>query len=289
MTPLGRTLFLTSWHFDWLVYLLIVGMMYHFLTGHVAKKYHLQKEPLTFWRKFSFYSGLFVIFLCNGTPILDLGMDYLFSAHMLSMALMYLILPPAIILGLPDWMYRKLFQFRLLKTVFSWFTHPIITILLFNLFFSIYHVPFIFNALSVNLPFHLAYHYFLVVLAFMMWWPIVCPIQEMDKMSELQKMAYIYANGVLLTPACALIIFGGTPIYTHFMDAPRVFHVFTVIYDQQFGGVIMKLIQEIIYGFALGYVFRNWVKKQRMQDEEEKNQEIKGYGYLEVSKKTRTI
>lgn len=289
MKSFDRALFMSMWHLDWFIYLFIIGLIYYFLIGPVAKKYSVDNRSFTWWRIFSFYSGLFVIFVANGTPVSDLGHTYLFSAHMFSMALMYLIMPPLIIVGIPEWIYRKVFAFRLLKKTILRFSHPLVAILLFNIFFSLYHVPSIFNEMSIDMTLHLTYHYVLIFLSFMMWWPILCPLPEMDKLSELQKMGYIFANGVLLTPACALIIFSKVPVYTYYIHAPRVFTIISPIADQQLGGILMKMIQEIVYGFALGYVFINWVKKQKKQDEDEKTNEIQGYGYLELSKTSKSI
>jgi putative membrane protein len=39
--------------------------------------------------------------------------------------------------------------------------------------------------------------------------------------------------------------------------------------DQQTGGVIMKIIQEIVYGTVIGYVFFRWARRER---EKEKNE-----------------
>ena len=51
---------------------------------------------------------------------------------------------------------------------------------------------------------------------FAMWWPIIAPIPELDRLSPLQKMTYLFADSILLTPACALIIFAGSLMYKSF-------------------------------------------------------------------------
>jgi putative membrane protein len=43
----------------------------------------------------------------------------------------------------------------------------------------------------------------------------------------------------------------------------------SVINDQQLGGVIMKIVQEIVYGIALAYTFFRWYRTERKQEEEE--------------------
>ncbi|MDQ1911515.1 cytochrome c oxidase assembly protein [Paenibacillus sp. GD4] len=36
--------------------------------------------------------------------------------------------------------------------------------------------------------------------------------------------------------------------------------------DQSFGGVIMKIVQEIVYGWALGYIFYRWYRRERKDE-----------------------
>ena len=39
-----------------------------------------------------------------------------------------------------------------------------------------------------------------------MWWPMLNPLPEYQTLSDIKKLGYMFANGILLTPACALII-----------------------------------------------------------------------------------
>ena len=89
------------------------------------------------------------------------------------------------------------------------------------------------------------------VTAFMMWFPVFCPLPELNRLNDLKKMAYIFGNGVLLTPACALIIFADSVIYDMYANVTVPFTHLSPLDDQQLGGVIMKIIQEIIYGATL--------------------------------------
>lgn len=114
---------------------------------------------------------------------------------------------------------------------------------------------------------HLLYHLVLFLSAFQMWFPVFAPIEEADSLSELQKMAYVFGNGILLTPACALIIFANQLLYTNYMNAAPPFEFFPMIDDQQLGGVIMKIIQEIVYGTCLAYIFFKWYRKERRTED----------------------
>jgi len=125
-----------------------------------------------------------------------------------------------------------------------------------------------------------AYRAVFLISAFMLWFPVFCPLPEYNRMSELKRMAYIFLNGVLLTPACALIIFAKAPMYAMYAAVPESLLLLPMLDDQQLGGVIMKIVQEIVYGIALGYTFFRWYRRERKRDEEE---DLGNDGYLQAA------
>ena len=157
--------------------------------------------------------------------------------------------------------------------------------------FSIYHIPIIHDYVMTHYTVHDIYYVVMLIMAFMMWWHVITPVKEWAKLTHVKKMAYIFANGVLLTPACALIIFTNAPLYAIYNDpevwvqamgycipgdtsfllaqfeGPQFFNMFTVIEDQQTGGIIMKLVQEVTYGVLLGFVFRDWFNREHKQED----------------------
>ncbi|OYD56116.1 hypothetical protein CGZ90_19260, partial [Fictibacillus aquaticus] len=138
-------------------------------------------------------------------------------------------------------------------------------VVLFNGLFSFYHFPFIFDYLMGNGSLKSLYHIILFITSIFMWVPLFPPIPSMDKLSGLQKTAYIFAMGVLLTPACALIIFSKKIIYSTYQHASVILYSsYNPVEDQQLGGVIMKVAQEIIYGTVLGSIFVQWFKKEKI-------------------------
>jgi putative membrane protein len=233
------------------------------------------------------------LYIGFGSPV-DILAHLMFSIHMLQMSIVFLIAPPFILKGLPATMVRPVIEAKGVKSVFPFLTHPLITLLVFNGLFSIYHLPLIFDTVMTNYTLHPIFHSALLIASFLMWWPIACPVPEYDKLSELKKVGYIFADGVLLTPACALIIFADTTVYGVYNDPqiwatalgyclpagvtisqlniPELLNFLPAQEDQQLGGVIMKVIQEIVYGTALFFIFSSWVRNDRKnakkQDEE---------------------
>jgi putative membrane protein len=274
-----------------MVITVIVALLYLAMIGPYRSRF-VDSEPVPIKKIASFLTGLFVFYMANGGPIELLG-HLMFSAHMTSMSLAYLVAPPLMLIGIQGWMIRPLFRIPGFKKVLTAITHPMITVIVFNIVFSFYHMPAIHDYVMTHFTIHALFYLVLAISAFMMWWPIVTPLPELYSMSELKKMAYIFANGVLITPACALIIFANTPIFATYSDpaawatamgycvptnaqvllqnfdgGPAFFSLLDAQEDQQLGGVIMKVLQEITYGAALAYVFFTWYGRERLDDNE---------------------
>ncbi len=245
---------------------MMAGTLIVILTAYVYKF----KEDGDFIKKFSFFfSALVVLYIAIGTPLHILGDYYLFSAHMLEQSLVYIGFPPLLLLGLPKRFIAPIIQLGLRMKVFKFIKYPLIPLFLFNVLFSFYHIPLLFNTIIANNVLHNLTHIILTLSAFAMWIPLIPIVKEVDTLSEIQKIGYIFAAGILLTPACALIIFTNQPFYTIYIDAPQLFAALPPLEDQKTGGIIMKVIQEIVYGTIIGYVFNKWARKERVNDIDE--------------------
>ncbi|MEK3992949.1 MULTISPECIES: cytochrome c oxidase assembly protein [Robertmurraya] len=253
---------LSELYFEWNIPLIIVCLAIAFLYEHKRKtmEFHLTKN-----QKISFHLGVSLLAVSLGSPLNSVG-HYLFSVHMFIQSIIYLAVPPLILFGLPKKEVGKLInKYKIVRKTIHIVTKPVLAILLFNVVFSFYHVPFIFdfimgNQLYINLSI-----LFLFFLSFIMWWPILPPVDSIEGMKPLYKIAYICGMGILLTPACALIIFSKDILYSSYMHMPRLFGIGTLD-DQQAGGALMKIIQEAIYGSVLAVIFFKWAKEQRNLD-----------------------
>lgn len=241
-----------------LVYILITGPLVKFIPG---------ATPVTGLRRFSFIMGLMFFYFAEGSPLKLLSHE-LFSIHMLQMSILYIVMPPLLLLGIPGWFVRPLLKIKVILSLLNFFTKPLIILFLFNGLLSVYHVPVVFDMIMENHLYHNIAHTILLITALCMWWSVVCPVEEMDTVKPLHKLGYIFANGVLLTPACALIMFAESTIYSMYSQVSP-FSMMAPLQDQQTGGVIMKITQEVVYITAIALVFSRWFRLQRAQDEKE--------------------
>ena len=59
--------------------------------------------------------------------------------HMLQMALMFFVVSPLLLIGIPVYLYRAVsFRIKPLKAVFSFLSRPLLTVFLFNGLLSLY-------------------------------------------------------------------------------------------------------------------------------------------------------
>ncbi len=254
------------WNPEVMLITLLLVILYFLVTGPLRSRF-ADAEPSTGKQKTIFVLAMVVLYAAAGSPINYLGHHYLFSMHMLQMALLFIALPPMIMLGIPGWLWAVIFRNRRVRAVLRFCTRPVVAALLFNSLLSFYHFPAILDYAAQNHNWMNAIHAVIFLAAFCMWWPIVSPLPVQEKPLEgLRKMAYLFLNGVLITPSCALIIFASEPLYQSYMNAPLLFPGHTAFEDQRLGGIIMKLVQEGVYSSVLAYIFFRWYKQEKQYD-----------------------
>lgn len=288
--------FRALWSPYFFISLALVLAGYFLITVKYRKKF-TNSEPLKMSQAIYFSIAILLLYIIKGSPI-DLMGHLMFYAHMIQMAILCLVIPQFIITGIPPWIWRSLQTNSAFKKVFNFMTKPVVALLLFNGIFSIYHIPLVFDIVKTSFWLHAAYTSLLFIMAIIFWWPIDNKLDDNQSLSGLKKVGYIFAGSALLLPACGLIIFADVPLYTSFSDpdawakslelcvpastlagltlsGPEMFSSISLLNDQQLGGIIMKIIQEIVYGVALAQIFFSWYRKdQEEQTEIEKQHSL---------------
>ena len=287
--PLSIFGFQALWS-PYLIGVIIFLTALYFLVTVSWRKDFKESEPLKRSEAIYFILAMVTLYIIKGSPI-DLLSHILFTMHMVQMAFLLLLVPIFLIKGIPWWVWKALLNIKLINKIFKIFTQPIIAIFIFVGMFSVYHLPSVFDTIKLDMTLHGIYTMLLFVSAVFMYWPLLNQVDGQHKMKNITKLAYIAGNAVLITPACALIIFANHPMYATYYDAsswlkamelcvpvdtlaelnltgPELFSNMTPVSDQQVGGVLMKIIQEIIFGVILYKVFTNWWKNERKNEKE---------------------
>ncbi len=287
---LGIFGFRALWSPYFLLVLVLFTVSYLYIVSKRRGSFE-DSQPITRSEGFLFIFVMFLIYAIKGSPI-DLLGHIMFYVHMIQMAVLYLVVPPLLIIAVPNWVWKRIIAIHWIGRIFYLFTKPILALVLFNVVFSFYHVPIVFDAVKENAFSHGGYTILLFILSMFMWWPLMNRIEDQYQLNGLKKVGYLFANGMLLTPACGLIIFADHPIYltysdpSHWMQAmslcvpsgtlqslsgltgPELFSHMPVDEDQQLGGVIMKIMQEIVFGVILARIFVEWFRKEQKDNDE---------------------
>ncbi|WP_067728250.1 cytochrome c oxidase assembly factor CtaG [Oceanobacillus damuensis] len=277
--------FRALWSPYYFVFLVGLAVLYYLITGPYRHRFGGEEKPAG-KQQFLFYVSLLLLYIVKGSPI-DLLTHITLTAHMVQMAIYLLVIPIFMLKGIPSWIWRKVVNAPVIKPVFHLLTKPLIALILFNAVFSLYHMPSVFDFAKSSMVAHTSISLILFLTAFIVWFPLISPIKELDEMQPLLKIGYIFANSVLITPACVLIIFSSDPLYAAYtqdgswiqalslcvpgdvlsgltttLSGPEMFTSMDVVEDQQLGGIIMKIMQEITYGIVLGSIFYKWFSKE---------------------------
>ena len=252
----------THWHAhpEALIGLALLQGGYMLGVGPLRERYNLADgvEPRQIA---TFTAGVLVIYVALLSPIHVLSDNFLFSVHMTQHVLLSLVAPPLLLLGTPDWLLRPLLRPNLVFRVVRLATHPIIAFALFNVAFSLFHVPALYNASVTYHWLHVIEHLIFIGTAVLMWWPIGSMMPELPRLNYPLQMMYLFALSIAQIIVFAIVTFSEKPIYEVYANAPRVLNISPLL-DQQIGALIMKVGGGSLFLALLIIVFFRWFKHE---------------------------
>ncbi|WP_153720538.1 cytochrome c oxidase assembly factor CtaG [Sporosarcina cascadiensis] len=296
--PLSIFGFRALWSPYFLIAIVLGVVIYYLITVKWRDRFE-GSEPVTKQHIIYFISSMVLLYIVKGSPM-DLIGHILFSVHMAQMAILLLMVAPLFIMGIPNWLWEKFLSVKAIRKVFMLLTKPVISLLLFTLMFSMYHYPMILDQVKLSLPLHTVFTVTLFISAIFLWWPVVNTVKGQPHLHGLKKIGYVILSALLITPACSLIIFVDVPVYETYssgeawlkamalcvpsstlaglsnlgMSGPELFTDMPTLYDQQLGGILMKVIQEIVYVVVIGRIFLSWSKYERENADEITRQDL---------------
>lgn len=257
-------------HWDAMAGLALLLGVYLYGVGPLRERHKLAEcaEPRQIA---TFCAGIVVIFFALASPLHILSEQFLFSMHMSQHVLLTLIAPPLLVLGTPDWLIRPLLRpnwsFRLARAL----THPVTAFATFNVVFSVWHIPALYNSSLHSEAVHAVEHIMMVGTAILMWWPLTSNLPELPRLDYPFQMGYIFILSIAQIIVFAIITFAEEPIYDFYVQAPRLWGLSPLL-DQQLGGIIMKVGSGIYFIVLLIIIFFKWFNQEeavRKLDSEE--------------------
>jgi putative membrane protein len=269
-TDLGLNFWLTQWNLAPSIIIgtaLVIGL-YLYAVGPLRRKYHLA-DAVKRIQIITFIVGTLIMFFALVSPLDALGDDYLFSAHMVQHLLLTIAGPPLMLLGTPGWLLSPVLRNRTVFLIARFLTFPLMAFLLYNVDFWLWHAPPLYNATLSNDNIHILEHVTFIIFAFINWWPIFSPVEELPRLSIGGQILYIFLNGMPTVALGAGLTFL-QPLYAPYIEQPVRVWGLSPATDQQLGGLIMWVPGNIVYIVIASILFIRWMQ---LQDEKQRERE----------------
>ncbi len=246
-----------DWHPSVVIGLALLGGLYVYLGGLAAPRR----------RVVAFGAALVVLGVALNGPLHNLSDGYLFSAHMVQHLALTLVFPPLLLYGTPAWVVRPLLGSAWVLRVAGRATRPLAAGALFSAPITLWHVPQFYEAALEHHPLHIAQHLVFMATAVIMWWPILSPVPVLPRASYPTQLIYLFALGLPMSLAGALITLSERVLYPFYAAAPRVWGL-TALADQQLGGLLMWVVGTIYLWVAASVVWFRWSAREETGDVE---------------------
>lgn len=237
----------------------LLGALYFWGIGPLRRRLGLG-PPATAWQIASFCAGLLVLLFALNGPMHDLSDYYLFSAHMVQHLLLTLLLPPLMIAGTPGWLFKPLLRHRPVRAVARVLTRPVVAAVLYSVTIAVWHLTPFYELMMRNHDVHIATHLMFIVVATILWWPVMSPVPELPRLPYGMGMLYLFLVGIPMQVVAALITLSDEVLYPWYSAAPRTWGL-TPLDDQQLGGLLMWVPGNLWMFLAIGVLFLKWSRE----------------------------
>ena len=246
-----------DWHPSVVIGLALLGGLYVYLGGLAAPRRRVT----------AFGASLVVLGVVLNGPLHNLSDGYLFSAHMVQHLALTLVFPPLLLYGTPAWVVRPLLGPAWVLRSARRATRPLAAGALFSAPITLWHVPQFYESALEHHPLHIVQHLVFIATAVIMWWPILSPVPELPRANYPTQLMYLFALGLPMSLAGALITLSERVLYPFYAAAPRVWGL-TPLADQQLGGLLMWVVGTIYLWVAASVVWFRWSAREESGDVE---------------------
>jgi cytochrome c oxidase assembly factor CtaG len=217
-----------------------------------------------------FAFGVVLMFLTLVGPLDFLGDDYLFSAHMLEHVLLAFLVPPILIMGLPEELARRATRPRSIAAIERALRRPAAAWFAGIGTMWLWHWPPLYNAALRSEFIHAVEHLSMLVTGTIFWWPIFSPLTR-SRLQPLPGVIYLFVGAVANMALGVLFTFakvGAYPLYMRPSGDDDVLRLIRAGWnvdpqaDLQFGGLFMWVGGGLIFFGMMMAVVARWYKAE---------------------------
>ncbi len=223
-----------SWRPDVFFLVLLLGVMYQVVTREKTR------SPV------SFFLGLLLLYLALG-PLAALGERASFTAYIIQMLLMTMVLPWLLVLRQPDFVLRPLLGIGWIKRLVRYATHPLIALVFFNALLTAMLLPSVLNLVVTINWLHIVAQSVTALAAICFWWPIANPLREEKELTRGRKILYIIYSMNFMMPILVALFVSNHLWYQDLARGAGQLGI-NALADQQIGSVVMLCAMYLVYG-----------------------------------------
>jgi len=225
----------------------------------------LRDEAPVDWRRLgAFLLGVAAMLLALVSPI-DAASHRLLSMHMLQHVLLSTVGPPLVLLGLSPGLLAPLTRWESARRLLRLATNPVVAGTLFMINMWLWHIPVLYETALNDLGVHITMHVAFMATGLLFWWPVVRPLPELARTSEMVLVLYLIATGFPMGLLSLLFFASGSPVYDYYDTAERLWGVSPLI-DQQIAGLIMGALGEAAAFVAVTFLFFRFLDREEARE-----------------------
>jgi putative membrane protein len=263
-----------AWRFQfhaevWLTVGLLVGLAVYVVRVVAPVAVPPGVAAVTKRQRLCFVAGVALLWISADWPMHDIAEEYLYSVHMVQHLLISFVVPPLLLMSVPEWLARLIVvDGSLAAKVIRRLVRPLVAAVVFNALQGLMHWSTLVELSVRSGPFHYAMHLLMFASALAMWTPVVGPLREFH-LSEPAKMVYLFAMSIVPTVPAAWLTFAEGSVYPIYDHAQRLFGI-SVTADQQAAGAVMKVLGGMYLWTLIAIRFFRFSAAQRAADAAER-------------------
>lgn len=234
-------------------------------------------------RSIYFIAGVAILLLSLVSAIDILGDIYLFSVHMLQHLLMILLVPPLLLLGIPDWMYERILSWPLARKIERVLGRPVTAWFLGTLPVWIWHFPPFYTSALRSQDLHIMQHLTFLVTGTIFWWPVIAP-NAVQRLGMFTTMGYLFAASAASSVLGIMLTFASPGLYPIYLNPYDRYGLLPLIRgewglspaaDQQLGGLLMWIPGSMAYLGAMMFALIRLFQQAAIADAKSAEEETR--------------
>jgi cytochrome c oxidase assembly factor CtaG len=231
-------------------------------------------NPVPRIRSVYFLGGMAVLAIALVSPIGAYDTD-LFAVHMAQHMLIIMVAVPLMLLGAPITLILRVSSPRVRKEIVlpvlhsrivRWISFPAFTWVLLAGILWATHYSSAFNFALENVWAHRAEHMGYIICAALFWWPAVAVDPSPWRLNHPVRLLYVFLQMPQNSFLGVSIYSAETVIFPHYASVARTWGP-SALTDQEFAGVVMWVIGDMMFLTTLAFIAYGWVKHEEKEGE----------------------